>query len=161
MRRSRACNASARRLYTSPGRTIDINRTFCKLICPRFYLTCLFAQVLTVMDHPLLASDTSHEAERRFSNSDTDKPFSEDGQTLNESTCSQSGGEDCRAHKRHMVMCILLHTGLVVAHLVLVGVYTGHYENRANGPISTFSTTWLPLILTTGLQTIGTVSTHP
>lgn len=60
-------------------------------------------------------------------------------------------------HPRRQYHCTVLHVVLVVAHIFLFVVYSRHFEHKISVDINTFSTTWLPLLVTTALQTLGTV----
>lgn len=80
------------------------------------------------------------------------RPLAEDGSS------SESSPVDLRAQARHVLPCVVLHLVLVVGHVVLFGVYAGHFEHNITMDVNHFSTTWAPLILSTLLQTVGTVS---
>lgn len=53
----------------------------------------------------------------------------------------------------------LLHIGLIALLASLFVVYSRHYEWAAVMDINTFSTTYLPFLVTTTLQAFGTVCT--
>lgn len=63
-----------------------------------------------------------------------------------------------RHYKRDAIICISFHVVLLVIHVALFGVYSHHYERGVTFPISPFTSNWLPFIVTTILQVIGTVS---
>lgn len=71
---------------------------------------------------------------------------------------AESAIEDtARRYKRDAIICVSLHVVLVVVHVVLFGVYSHHYERGLTFNISSFTSNWLPFIVTTILQVIGTV----
>lgn len=61
-------------------------------------------------------------------------------------------------HRRLQLLCVAVHGGLVAIHVVLLVVYIYHLEHAAAFDISSFSTNWLPFIVTLVSQSIGTVS---
>lgn len=65
--------------------------------------------------------------------------------------------QPARGSRREVVLCLLLHFGLVAVHGVLFIVYAHHWEHRVTTNISASSTTWFPLLVTIILQTVGTV----
>lgn len=68
-----------------------------------------------------------------------------------------TGKRKAVSHTRHAAICLALHVFLIAVHLGLFVVYAGHYERRITMNINNFTSTWSPLIVTTVLQTVGTV----
>lgn len=62
------------------------------------------------------------------------------------------------SHRRDLLLCVLLHVGLVVIFIVLCGVYSRHYERRVTMDINHFTTTYASFVVTIVLQIFGTVS---
>lgn len=61
------------------------------------------------------------------------------------------------AHQRLQIFSAFLHLNLLVVHVVLLVVYIRHWEHAAAFDIDSFSTNWLPFIVTVVSQAIGTV----
>ncbi|KIP03450.1 hypothetical protein PHLGIDRAFT_238213 [Phlebiopsis gigantea 11061_1 CR5-6] len=61
------------------------------------------------------------------------------------------------SRKSQVVACLLLHFTLVVLHILLLVIWSHHYEHNATFNISTFSTQWLPVIVTAFSQLVGAV----
>ena len=60
-------------------------------------------------------------------------------------------------HLRLQFLCVLLHCGLVAIHIALFVVYLCHFEHSVTFDINSFSTNWLPSIVSGVSQAIGTV----
>lgn len=73
-------------------------------------------------------------------------------------TTTVKGGSPARGNRFQVLLCLLLHFGLVVIHGILFVVYAYHWEQRITMNITPSSTTWFPLVVTTVLQTTGTVT---
>lgn len=73
------------------------------------------------------------------------------------STPGNGGEHTPGAHRRPQVLCVSLHGGLVITHVVLLVVYVYHFEHAAAFDINPFSTNWLPFIVTFISQATGTV----
>lgn len=56
--------------------------------------------------------------------------------------------------------CSHLHSLLVVVHIVLIVVSIHHYEHAVTMDLNSFSTTWVPLIVSVVSQIIATVSLY-
>lgn len=56
------------------------------------------------------------------------------------------------------ILCTVLHFGLVAAHIILFVIYSHHYERSVVANLDSFSSNWLPLIVTTVSQVVGTAS---
>lgn len=74
-----------------------------------------------------------------------------------EETAKSLSPTNRKEYRREVIICLLLHFGLVVVHGVLFVVYAYHWEHGFSMDISSSSTTWFPLLVTTILQTVGTV----
>ena len=55
------------------------------------------------------------------------------------------------------VLGLILHGILALAHALLLIAWYRHYEHRASFAFTSFSSTWLPTIITFVSQTIGVV----
>lgn len=64
-------------------------------------------------------------------------------------------GSKGRSHQH--LLCFMLHCGLVAIHVVLVVIYIRHLEHSVTFDINSFSTNFLPSIVSAVSQAIGTV----
>lgn len=84
-----------------------------------------------------------------------------DNKSTSAATSIGAGTARTRAigHARHIVTCLLLHLNLVSIYIALLVVCLGHYEHRVTMGFTTFSTTVVPLLISTFQQVFGTVRT--
>ena len=73
---------------------------------------------------------------------------------IEKSPPATSAGE----RRRTPLFGLILHVLLVFAHIALLIVWSHHYEHNASFAFTTFSSTWLPTIITFVSQAIGVVS---
>lgn len=64
-------------------------------------------------------------------------------------------GSNSRSHQH--LLCFMLHCGLVAIHVVLVVIYVRHLEHSVTFDINSFSTNFLPSIVSAVSQAVGTV----
>ena len=76
-------------------------------------------------------------------------PVTDNGRTMRHPTIS--------ANKVKTFSCVLLHSLLVVAHIILLIVSIHHYEHAITTDINNFSATWVPLIVNVVSQVVATV----
>lgn len=57
----------------------------------------------------------------------------------------------------HAAICVGLHVFLILVHIGLLVVCLGRYEQSITFALTPFSVEWLPLIVTTAMQLLGTI----
>lgn len=61
-------------------------------------------------------------------------------------------------YDRQAYFCLSLHALLIITHSALLLVYSGHYEHVISFDTTKLSLTVYPLVVTTVMQILGTVS---
>ena len=95
-----------------------------------------------------------------------EKPLTATGELhiLNPAWGVRSGNEaqgrdnKLRAYSGRAALCLALHVLLILFHIAILIVRSGHYEHHTSFAVTSVALEWYPLIATTIMQVIGTVS---
>lgn len=71
---------------------------------------------------------------------------------------AQGRNTELPAYGSHAILCLTLHVLLILFHVAILIVQSGHYEHAVSFTVTSVALQWYPLIATTVMQVFGTVS---
>ena len=71
---------------------------------------------------------------------------------------TKTGKPGSSAYRVQASICVGLHVLLILAHVGLLFICFGHYEHSVTFAITSVTLEWYPMIATTFMQVLGTVS---
>lgn len=110
------------------------------------------------LDHPLLDGSTPTNNSWDDIQRGRFKPETRENDQSNNPLSTKPIKEARNDRKLLLVTCVILHAGLIIAHAILVVVYSRHYEHALTVSADTSTKFKLHTVVTVISQTIGTVS---